>query len=330
MGIPEQHYRSGSTVLACLLIFALALCRYWVHDRTEAVRHDPESFRLARSIVEKGDFANPFVALDTGPSAHMGPVFPAFLALLIRLFGDGTGGMYAIKLSAAIVLSLQLALFPLFSRTLGMGALNGVIAACIWIASKTGYSYGWEAVYAAILLAGAVCLFRRCLDLPKSGSKKLYCLLGCVMGILMLTSPTASVILIGFVGLLLWRYRLSVLRRSHVLLIILLPVLIATPWTVRNFLVFHHLIFVRDNFGLELAVSNNDYADFGEEQNFRSGAFVKLHPNRSLVEAEKVLAYGEVNYNQSKLHEALNWIETHPKKFMSLSWMRFVAFWKPP
>ena len=59
--------------IAYLSLFVFALSRYWIYDRTELVPHDPESFRLARSIAEEGRFANPFVALDTGPSAHLAP-----------------------------------------------------------------------------------------------------------------------------------------------------------------------------------------------------------------------------------------------------------------
>ena len=81
------------TTLACLLLFVAAVSRYWVHDWTEVVRHDPESVRLARSLAETGQFANPFVPLDTGPSAHTAPVLPALLALLMRVFGDGVTGM---------------------------------------------------------------------------------------------------------------------------------------------------------------------------------------------------------------------------------------------
>ena len=42
------------------VLLLLGLLRYWVpYDPTDTVPHDPESFRLARSIAEKGQFANP-------------------------------------------------------------------------------------------------------------------------------------------------------------------------------------------------------------------------------------------------------------------------------
>jgi hypothetical protein len=326
---PNLHDRRWSCTLVCFLLFAAALCRYWVHDLPEPVPHDPESFRLARNIAEKGEFANPFIALDTGPSAHLAPAFPGFLALLIRLFGDGSAGMYAIKLAAAIILSTQVALFPVFSRALGMGELNGTITAGIWIAVKPGFIYGFEAVYVGILMAIAVCYFRWYLDSPPAASTGLAWLLGCVGGLLMITSPTASVIFLGFFGLLLWRDKLAIFKRSSLLTIVLLSALIVAPWTIRNFVVFHRFILVRDNLGLELSVSNNDYAAFGIYQNFANGCFKKTHPNLNVDEARKVLANGEPEYNELKLQEALSWIKSHPAKFLSLSAMRVAAFWEP-
>ncbi|MBV9276296.1 MAG: hypothetical protein JO333_20550, partial [Verrucomicrobia bacterium] len=291
------------------------------------VPHGPETIRVARSIAEKGEFANPFAALDTGPSAHVAPAFPALLALLIRLFGDGTTGMYAIQLAAAIVLSLQLALFPVFSRALGMGELNGIIAASIWIAARAGWTWGLEAEYAAILLAIAVCCFRSYLDSSSSGSSRLVWLLGCVIGVLLLTSPSVSIILVGFVGLLLWKDKLAIWKRSNLLLIILLPAVIVAPWTIRNFLVFHRLIPIRDDFGLELALSNSDCAQYQMVKNFNP---CYRHPDADIEEAKKVLTHGEAGYNELKLREALYWIEGHPFIFFKLCVERFVAFWKPP
>jgi hypothetical protein len=69
-------------------------------------------------------------------SLRLSPVFPAFLGLMMKVFGDKSTGIYAIKLAAALILSLQLALYPVISRMLGMGEINGIIGASIWIVAK--------------------------------------------------------------------------------------------------------------------------------------------------------------------------------------------------
>jgi hypothetical protein len=101
------------------VLFSAALGRYWVsYSPSDSVSAGPESFRLAHNLYNTGKFINPFGALATGPSAHLSPVLPSFLALLMKVFGHRSAGIYAIKLAAALVLSLQLALFPVFSRIL--------------------------------------------------------------------------------------------------------------------------------------------------------------------------------------------------------------------
>jgi hypothetical protein len=325
--------------LACLVLFAVGLFRYRVrYDSTDIVPREEETFQLARNIAETGQFANPFVSLDTGPSAHLAPAFPAFLALIMKVFGDRDAGIYSIRLAASLVLCLEVALFPVFSSALGMGNLNGMVAAIVWIVAKVGLEslghqalamYAWEAFYAALLIAIIVCYCRRYLDSSAHDSTRLAWPIGVLLGVLALTSPTAGIVFVGWAAWIAWRERLTTFRKSH-LLVVLLPALMVAPWMIRNYLVFDRIIFVRDNFGLELSVSNNDCAVFGIVQNRQSGCFAKVHPNANIDEARKVLAYGEPKYNDLKLREARSWIENHPARFLELSAVRFAAFWLPP
>ena len=61
--------------------------------------------RLAYNLYDTGNFANPFVPLDTGPTAQLTPFYPVFLAMLMKIFGTKSIGLYAIELSAALMLS---------------------------------------------------------------------------------------------------------------------------------------------------------------------------------------------------------------------------------
>ena len=320
--------RRKSCLLACIVLFSASLSRYWVsYDPDDSVR-GAENVRLARSLCNTGKFANPFAALDTGPSAHLSPVFPAFLGLMMKVFGDKSTGIYAIKLAAALILSLQLALYPVISRMLGMGEINGIIGASIWIVAKPGLEYGWESLYVAILLAVACCCYRRYLDEEVRERSKLAWPLGCLMGFLILTSPTVAPIYATWLVWEMWRQKIAFFKKS-LLPLVFMPVVIVAPWTIRNYLVFHAFPIVRDNFGLELSVSNNDCARFGFQENLQTGCFEKFHPYANVNEARKVVELGEVNYNELLLREALGWISSHPARFIKLSLMRFIAFWMP-
>jgi hypothetical protein len=318
---PKRFY-----LTVCALLFVAALLRYWVsYDPSASVSGELETYRIAHNIYQRGQFANPFGAAETGPSAHLPPVFPGLLAGLMWLFGDKSAGMYAIRLTGALILSLQLALYPLFSRALGMGRLTGVIGASLWIWARPVPFYGWEAFYASFALAGACCLYRSHLDLHEPGWGTW--MLGCLMGLLSLMAPVTVPVFGAWLVWEIWR-RKAVFFQRFLLPLVVLPALIVLPWAIRNYRVFHRFIPVRDNLGLELAISNNDCAGFSMEENF-GGCFQLSHPNSSTEEAGKVIDLGEADYNRMKFREALVWIKAHPRRFARLSAERFVAWWMP-
>lgn len=79
--------------------------------------------------------------------------------------------MYAVRAAAVLVMAALLGLFPVFSRALGMGVWNGVIAGIIWISAKVGTQspvknqtfalYSYEVFHAPILMAMIVSCYRR-------------------------------------------------------------------------------------------------------------------------------------------------------------------------
>ena len=313
---------------ACVLLFSLALARYWVHyDPNSRVPNVPESWHLAHNIRTTGNFANPFYQLDTGVSAHLAPAFPALLALLTRIFGTGAAGVYAYQLSAALATCLMVGLFPLASRILGLGVLTGFLAGCLWIAAKLPVFPSWEVSYTGLWVMIATCSFRQYLDFT-TPNVKITILLGFSIGLLPLLSPTCMPVLVCWLLWLAYKQSILLLRVPAVALIIL-PAVMISPWIVRNYLIFHRVILVRDNLGTELAVSNNDCAVFGTLLNEVTHCFDKVHPNVNLEEARKVRALGEAQYNESRLHEAVSWIDNNRSRFIELLRQRFIAFWMP-
>jgi hypothetical protein len=105
-----------------------------------------------------------------------------------------------------------------------------------------------------------------------------------------------------------------------------LALLFCLPWIVRNYLLLGAPYFVRDNFGLELYLSNRDHA--AAEMNANT-AMWQFHPTYNTVEAALVIAQGEGPYNRAKLRIALEWIRGHPGQFLSLSATRVIRYWFP-
>jgi hypothetical protein len=92
-------------------------------------------------------------------------------------------------------------------------------------------------------------------------------------------------------------------------------------------------VFIRDNFPIELHVSNNDFASPLSQDNIKEvpgNFFHRMHPHSSESEALLIAKEGELAYNREKLRETLDWIKTHPRKFVVLTAQRIIDFWTLP
>ena len=283
-----------------------------------------ESVALARSLAEHGEYANPFL-IPTGPSAHLAPLFPAFLALLIWLFGYSLAFAVIASACAALTQALHNALLPAVSKLFFNDRRPGLCAALLALPPPV-YSYVpvWEGIYCA---AGLIlfCLYSE-RQVGRGGAPGLF-LTGVAMGLLALLNPVSVLVAGPWLLFLLWKAAPRI--RARVCLLAAAGALIALlPWTVRNYRQFHAWFFVRDNLGIELFVSNNDTARPTLDANL-GHALLALHPTGSESEAAAVRDLGEFRYNQSRLRAALEWIRSHRDRFRALTLARIRLFWFP-
>jgi hypothetical protein len=304
-------------------IFLAAMLVYRVKWRTNGtlVNTGFESVELGSSIALKGSFSDPFAVLPTGPSAHVAPGYPFLVALIVKVFGTGPDGAFAMAILTKAVVAAQLALFPFLAEYLGLRYWTGAIGGAAWLIA--GFSaLPWEGDFAGLLIVILAFpmykAFRH--DLSTTGVVST----GILWGLLLLFTPTPLLVLCAWLVCLR-----MVSKRSwrEVSLLAVIPVLVVLPWFVRNYHVFHRPVFLRDNLGLEVAVSNNWCATFSFELN--RACFRNDHPNENYWEALRVRTLGEPAYNQVRLHEALKWINSHRRRFLLLTARRFVAFWFP-
>ncbi|MBV8552003.1 MAG: hypothetical protein JOY54_11940 [Acidobacteriaceae bacterium] len=323
--------RTGKTSLllyaACLVLVVLTLFRYW-EPPTPKTHLDfwGEPFYLAVSLALGHGYQDPFPTLSTGPSAHIAPGFPALLSLIIVSFGTGTDGAQAMLMSAALATAIIIGLLPIVSHRLGLGYLPGFIAASAWLVAKIPLNAQFENAYAGLLTLAVIFFLAK---LPQDQYRQsTLLLLGTAIGLLALFSPTCVAPTLASVVWLaprVWRPS----GRRYWTYLILIPALFIIPWITRNYVVLHRFVPLRDNFGLELAVSNNDCAPYGMLINIRDGCFNRVHPSRSFAEARRVRTLGEPRYNDVRLHEAAAWIKTHQSRFWQLTYQRALAFWFP-
>ena len=265
-----------------------------------------ETIAIARSLVHNGSFSDPF-GQPTGPTAHTGPIFPVFLALNFLLFGEGPGILWSPVLIACAFLALEAVLVFRLASTHFRSLRAGYAAAVLALVALPNQP-NVESVYVACGLLAFV------LSIDKA--RPLFS--GWLAGLLALLSESS---LAFTVPVLVFQ---AVRRRNYRFLLPASLGLLATvlPWTVRNAVVLGYPVLIRDNFGLELYVANNDQVS-------RGGSFAALHPTYNQAELDAVRREGEVPYNASRLRAARRWIVNHPGSFARLTAGRIGSFWFP-
>jgi 4-amino-4-deoxy-L-arabinose transferase-like glycosyltransferase len=175
----------------------------------------------------------------------------------------------------------------------------------------------WETTLTTLLLSLIVLL---ALWLKPASSPWVQLGFGCFCGLAVLSNPVV-VIVVPF--LLVWpAIRCWPGTREFLLPVgaaILGVLLILTPWFARNVYVFHHFVPFRTNLGLELQIGNNPKADGAQ--------VLELHPAHNVGEWEKYRLMGELAYMAQKKSEALQFISTHPSKFVIVTMQRIALWW---
>jgi hypothetical protein len=287
-----------------------------------------ECMGIARSLASGHGFADPY-SIPTGPTAHCAPVYPAMSAPLFALFGETERidvARFALNSTAA---AAGYALMPAIAEGLGMGWPAGAVAALIgavvplhyWPECVDDFENSWSALFLEI----AVLWLLRRLKSPPGGAVSAV-RAGLLWGAGLLLAPTVITVLAASLGLLAWKRRLTA-RWTAVLFATLLVVL--APWTIRNYVQLGGLTFVRDNFGLELFISNQDEATPVFDRNAARGYWKRAHPHASISAAEELNSVGELAFNRRRLRQAVAWIRSHPRRFLSLTAGRVFYFWFP-
>jgi 4-amino-4-deoxy-L-arabinose transferase-like glycosyltransferase len=288
-----------------------------------------ETVRVARSLATTGAFADPFVSMRTGATAHVAPVYPFLYSLVLRMFGTGYLALRIFWACNVGFFALQMGLLPLLSWRLHMSPLIGIVAAVLGTLSlHTPIDTRWESFLAGLLLLWSFLA----IEYSFSHSARVATLgAGLLCGILILTNPV--LVLLLPVWPLCWilaqpkGQRLPRVRRCC--LIAAVAVIVVLPWIARNYARFGGFVFVRDCLGLELYTSNYPCASATLRETIESGCHARTNPNATSGVAAQLAAVGEVRYNRAKLREALIWMNNNRSSFLRLTFQRFRLFWFP-
>jgi hypothetical protein len=325
----RNAFRIASLCFALALILRLGILFgagiYRFHDRFEMAS-------AAVSFARTGQIANAYMAMPTGPTAHVAPLYPMLIGVVYRIFGDGDTGETVKQVLASCISSARAPLLVLLALGLGLGegvALSaGLISAAFIGAFETELKGDWEGPLAAdalilLVLWGYRLAWRR---VPRPLESLCY---GLAWGVALLISPSLMPVGAGLAILAAFSAARKAPRASAAALACfgLGCMLSLSPWIIRNYIQLGGFVWGRDNFGLELSLSNGPGAHWSNPQN-RPRIF-SMHPSRYRPAAERLRAQGELAFNEDRKREAFEWIRSHPRQFAWLTAQRTIHFWFP-
>lgn len=292
-----------------------------------------EALNMAISMVRHGTFSDPYTSGPTGPTAHCMPLFPLFAALVIRVFGPGSSGAFALSCFGSAAASSGYALLAVLGRNCSLnrwvGIAAGLAGALFPINFWSQTSGQWEAPFTLVALVWLASIAAKHWKMAEFTLKE-----GAICGIAAAAATLFSPNTILILGMwsacaLIWfsKNRAAVARYFAIACLIVLVAL--APWAIRNRIVMGSWVLTRSNFGANLQFSNNNVATADTEFNERNPAWRVFNPYSNPEECLRVKQMGEVAYNNAKEQEAIQWIRSNPKRFVELSLERIALFWFP-
>ncbi len=275
--------------------------------------------RIARSIVSGHGFGSPFA--DTGLSALLPPVYSYLLAGIFKVFGIETRTSVIAALSLNSLFSALTCVPVYLLAKEGFGSRVAKWAGWGWAFSPYGVYYGADWAWSTCLVTLELTwLFLIAWRLEKSSRTRDWVLFGAACGFAALTEPVVMSVL-PLLGL--WTfyrlYRQSQPWKGPMLAAALAGVAVLSPWIGHNYELFHRFIPVRSGYGLELYIGNN-----GDSTRWVNSS---LHPNHSDAELAEYERVGEIAYMDHKLHQAEDFIRSHPAWYARMTLRRAFYMW---
>jgi 4-amino-4-deoxy-L-arabinose transferase-like glycosyltransferase len=280
--------------------------------------HAWEQGNVARALVAGQGFGSPFVSHQ--PSAIMPPVYPLIVAVFFHFFGVHTAAsIFAVHAFDCLINAL--ACIPVFLMTRrSFGERTAWWAAWGWAFSPYGIYFSAAWAWSTHLLLLCLCwLLYLAQDLESSPRLGLWAGFGLLAGFAALTEPSILVVVPFLLAQAAWRLA----RAGHrwVLPGLVASLLVAatlSPWVIRNAVVFHRLIPMRDSMGLELWMGNNGYS-----LRWTSDDKHPLHDTKELAEYNA----GELAYMDHKAQLAQAYVHDHPGWYAWMCARRSVYMW---
>jgi hypothetical protein len=290
------------------LALRLAAIAYLAHVTPHMLTWGPnEAGGIARWIVTNHTFSSPFHDAY-GPTAWLGPVYPAIIAGAFLLLGIQTSAAALAVMSFNAVCSAATGIIVYGIAKEIHGEKAGLWAGWMWAVSPyiaiLPYIL-WDTALSALLFGGGLLLTMR---LGNSSKLADWSRCGIVWGVAALVNPALLTPLPVLALLLLNRGK----EWKQVFVLAGVTGAVIVPWTIRNYIVFHEIMPIRSN-----GLSEVYFANCGFD----------IHPLGPSMEYQHL---GEAAFTARTGHAAVEYVRTHPMKFVLDSSRRTLLFWIYP
>jgi 4-amino-4-deoxy-L-arabinose transferase-like glycosyltransferase len=287
-----------------------------------------EAGSIAAAIAQGRGFSSPLRMVQTGPTAWFTPVYPYLLAAVFK-----TLGVYSY--SSNIVIRCINNAFSAFTcwpiYAIGakvFGRKYGLAAAWIWVVFPMSLFFStvwvWDTALSTLMLT---IIIAATLEMRGSESLRSWLGYGALWAAGAMVNASVLSVLPPLALWAIWPLRRQLMPAGKLLAASSLIFIVGiTPWTIRNYAVFHKFIPFRSNFALELWLGNNPAVPDSWSP--------WLHPNDDPSEAAKYARMTEIPYMEEKQHESVLFMRTHPVETMGFIFRRFsdnwIAMWDSP
>jgi len=243
------------------------------------------------------------------------------MAGVFKLFGVYTYGSAWVLLSINSLFA-SLTTIPIFliarktfgERAARWSAWGWALNPYVWYWS---IHWIWDTTFTPLILS---LIFLIALELQEWHGLRGWIIFAALWGLGALANPSMLAFL-PFCGIWIWRQRFQnrLPSLAGVALSSAVFFLVLSPWLVRNYEVFGHFVFLRDDFGLQFRLGNWKGAE--------GMLMAYLQPNLNKLELQKFQSMGELAYATECKRLAFGWVRENPHRFAVVSVKRFFYYW---
>lgn len=298
-------------MIICFFVFIVSAA-YAFHFRIEPAVDARAYDTVAMNIIKGQGFRiypeKPLLQDDV--ITRQGPAYQYFLAVIYFIFGHHYEAVWLIQ---ALLRALSaLLIFLICGMIFGKGKEGKLIG---WIAAAFFGFYPDLIEINAMLLTETFYIFFTILVVyiffryyDQMAAKGVFWL-GLAMGISVLIRSTAGGVFAPVFIFYFWRRK----AWKHLIFFLILIIMIMTPWTIRNYRVYHAFIPTMANAGYNLWYGNREGGD-GEG------------PHEMPEVAGAIKRYGSIDANNYALTQFENFIKAHPFIYARLTASRIMKY----